>query len=66
MDGAPHQDGDDRPIDFAFLLLAAVFLSSLVVCNLIANKFLTVDLGVHVFGLGGHLPHLTFLGRTSV
>ena len=63
MDGAPHQDGDDRPIDFAFLLLAAVFLSSLVVCNLIANKFVSLDLGVHVFEVSaGILPYpLTFL-----
>ncbi|MEC7724825.1 MAG: queuosine precursor transporter [Planctomycetota bacterium] len=63
MDGASHQDGDDRPIDFAFLLLAAVFLSSLVVCNLIANKFVSLDLGVHVFEVSaGILPYpLTFL-----
>ena len=40
---------DDRPVDTVFLILAAVFLSSLVVCNLIANKFLTVDLGFKVF-----------------
>jgi uncharacterized integral membrane protein (TIGR00697 family) len=63
MDGSQHQGGDDRPIDFAFLLLAAVFLSSLVVCNLIANKFVSLDLGVHVFEVSaGILPYpLTFL-----
>lgn len=38
-------DPDQRPVDFAFLLLSAVFLASLVACNVIANKFLTVDLG---------------------
>ena len=45
------QSGEERPVDFPFLILAAVFLSSLVVCNLIANKFLTVDLGFKVFTL---------------
>ncbi|MFK7740697.1 MAG: queuosine precursor transporter [Planctomycetota bacterium] len=50
-------------MDFVFLALAAVFLSSLVVCNLIANKFLTVDLGFKVFTLSaGALPYpVTFL-----
>lgn len=53
----------DRPIDTVFLVLAAIFLSSLVVCNLIANKFLTVDLGFKVFTLSaGALPYpITFL-----
>ena len=54
---------ESRPVDFGFLLLASVFLSSLVVCNLIANKFLTVDLGFKVFTLSaGALPYpITFL-----
>lgn len=57
------QSGEERPVDFPFLILAAVFLSSLVVCNLIANKFLTVDLGFKVFTLSaGALPYpITFL-----
>jgi uncharacterized integral membrane protein (TIGR00697 family) len=52
-----------RPADFPFLVLAAVFLASLVVCNVIANKFLTVDLGFKVFTLSaGALPYpITFL-----
>lgn len=56
-------DPDDRPIDTIFLVLAAIFLASLVVCNLIANKFLTVDLGFKVFTLSaGALPYpITFL-----
>lgn len=56
-------DPEQRPIDTPFLVLAAVFLSSLVVCNLIANKFLTVDLGFKVFILSaGALPYpITFL-----
>ena len=54
---------NERPVDFVFLTLTAVFLSSLVVCNLIANKFLTVDLGFKVFTLSaGALPYpITFL-----
>jgi len=54
---------DERPADFTFLVLAALFLSSLVTCNLIANKFLTVDLGFKEFTLSaGALPYpVTFL-----
>ena len=53
----------DRPVDFPFLVLASLFPSSLVVCNLIASKFLTVDLGFKVFTLSaGALPYpITFL-----
>ena len=60
---ANHSSSDDRPVDFGFLLLASLFLASLVVCNLIANKFLTVDLGFKVFTLSaGSLPYpVTFL-----
>lgn len=56
-------DPERRPLDFAFLVLTSLFLSSLVVCNLIANKFLTVDLGFKVFTLSaGALPYpITFL-----
>jgi uncharacterized integral membrane protein (TIGR00697 family) len=52
-----------RPIDFPFLVLAALFLSALVVCNLIARKFVSVDLGFHVFEVSaGILPYpVTFL-----
>ena len=43
--------------------MAGLFLGSLVVCNLIANKFITVDLGFKVFILSaGALPYpITFL-----
>ena len=51
MTAVEFDDAEDRPVDFVFLILAAVFLASLVVCNLIANKFLTVDLGFKVFVL---------------
>lgn len=56
-------DSGHRPVDFAFLALASLFLASLVTCNLVANKFLTVDLGFKVFTLSaGALPYpITFL-----
>lgn len=61
-DTARAHEGD-RPVDFVFLVLAAVFLSSLITCNLIANKFVTVDLGFKTFLLSaGVLPYpITFL-----
>lgn len=63
MSAKAFDESDNRPVDTIFLVLAAVFLSSLVVCNLIANKFLTVDLGFKVFTLSaGALPYpITFL-----
>lgn len=55
--------GEERPTDTLFLMLAAVFLSALVTCNLIARKLLTVNLGFYEFQLSaGALPYpLTFL-----
>lgn len=50
-----------------YLVLAALFIGALVVCNLIANKFLTVDLGFLGFSepfilSAGALPYpITFL-----
>ncbi len=46
-----------------YLLLAAIFIGALVVTNLIANKFITLDLGFKVFILSaGALPYpITFL-----
>ena len=46
-----------------YLLLAALFITALVTCNLIANKFVTVDLGFKTFVISaGVLPYpLTFL-----
>lgn len=45
------------------MVLAALFIGALVTCNLIANKFVEVDLGFKVFVLSaGVLPYpLTFL-----
>ena len=49
--------------DQFFLVLTGIFIASLVTCNLIANKFVTVDLGFKVFFVSaGILPYpLTFL-----
>jgi len=49
--------------DQFYIFLCAIFISSLVTCNLIANKFVTVDLGFKVFIVSaGILPYpLTFL-----
>ncbi len=46
-----------------YLLLAGLFVAALVTCNLIANKFIEVDLGFHTFIISaGVLPYpLTFL-----
>jgi len=46
-----------------YLVLFGIFIASLVTCNLIANKFVTVDLGFKVFIVSaGILPYpLTFL-----
>ena len=46
-----------------YIFLSAIFIASLVTCNLIANKFVTVDLGFKVFIVSaGILPYpLTFL-----
>ena len=49
--------------DQFFLVLTGIFIASLVTCNLIANKFVTVDLGCKIFIVSaGILPYpLTFL-----
>ena len=49
--------------DQFYLILSGIFIASLVTCNLIANKFVTVDLGFKVFIVSaGILPYpLTFL-----
>ena len=49
--------------DTLYLLLAVLFITALVVCNLIANKFVHVDLGFYIFTLSaGVLPYpITFL-----
>ncbi len=49
--------------DQLYIVLAGIFIASLVTCNLIANKFVTVDLVFKVFIVSaGILPYpLTFL-----
>ena len=46
-----------------YLFLAALFIAALVVCNLIANKFISIDLGFKTFIISaGVLPYpMTFL-----
>ncbi len=49
--------------DQLYIFLCAIFISSLITCNLIANKFVSVDLGFKAFIVSaGILPYpLTFL-----
>ena len=56
-------DQENKFKDQLFLVLSGIFIASLVTCNLIANKFVTVDLGFKVFIVSaGILPYpLTFL-----
>ena len=46
-----------------FVILCALFVTALVTCNLIANKFITIDLGIKTFVISaGVLPYpITFL-----
>lgn len=48
---------------FLYLVLAALFIAALITCNLIANKFVEVDMGFYSFRISaGVLPYpLTFL-----
>ena len=48
---------------FVYLVFAALFIASLITCNLIANKFVSVNLGFHTFVVSaGVLPYpITFL-----
>ncbi|MDP5169917.1 MAG: queuosine precursor transporter [Bacteroidia bacterium] len=48
---------------FFYLLLASLFITALVATNLVANKFITLDLGFHTFVISaGVLPYpITFL-----
>lgn len=57
------QDPRDDELPFPFLTLTALFVAALVACNLIANKFVTVDLGFKEFRVSaGILPYpVTFL-----
>lgn len=52
-----------READFLYLIFTALFIAALVTTNLIANKFVTVDLGFKSFQISaGVLPYpITFL-----
>ena len=54
---------NDNAREYFYHFLSAIFIASLVTCNLIANKFVTVDLGFKVFIVSaGILPYpITFL-----
>ena len=56
-------DHNNNYKDQFYLVLAGIFIASLVTCNLIANKFVTVDFGFKIFIVSaGILPYpLTFL-----
>ncbi|MBI66435.1 MAG: hypothetical protein CMG65_01420 [Candidatus Marinimicrobia bacterium] len=56
-------DQDNKFKEQFYLVLAGIFIASLVTCNLIANKFVTIDFGFKVFIVSaGILPYpLTFL-----
>jgi len=56
-------ENDQKIKEYFYHLLSAIFIASLVTCNLIANKFVTVDLGFKVFIVSaGILPYpITFL-----
>ena len=56
-------ENDQKIKEHFYHILSAVFIASLVTCNLIANKFVTVDLGFKVFVVSaGILPYpITFL-----
>ncbi|QTN37659.1 queuosine precursor transporter [Cryomorphaceae bacterium] len=56
-------DSDKRRAQQIYLFLAALFVTALVACNLIANKFISIDLGFKTFVISaGVLPYpITFL-----
>lgn len=58
----PHSPQGERAKQI-YLLLAALFIAALITCNIIANKFVEVDLGFKTFIISvGVLPYpLTFL-----
>ena len=58
-----QSEAGKRKAGLLFLVLAALFIAALITCNLIANKFVTVDLGYKVFRISaGVLPYpITFL-----
>ena len=52
-----------KEADFYYLLLGGLFIAALITCNLIANRFITIDLGFKTFIISaGVLPYpVTFL-----
>ena len=58
-----RKESTHQASDQAYLFLAVLFITALIVCNLIANKFITVNLGFKTFVISaGVLPYpITFL-----
>lgn len=58
-----HSINKKQQAGIIYLILAALFLAALITCNLIANKFVTVNLGFKTFIVSaGVIPYpLTFL-----
>lgn len=62
-----YQEPDEGPLEgrnlAVYMGLGALFIAALVVCNLVSNKFIEIDLGVKTFVISvGILPYpLTFL-----
>lgn len=56
-------EGNQRWAGLLFLILAGLFIGALITCNLIANKFVSIDLGFKTFRVSaGVIPYpLTFL-----
>ena len=50
--------------DRFYIILAGIFIASLITCNLIANKFVTVNLGFKVF-IVSHVELLQVTSRSS-
>lgn len=56
-------DKKQKHAGFTFVILASLFIAALITCNLVANKFVSVDLGFKTFIVSaGVIPYpLTFL-----
>jgi uncharacterized integral membrane protein (TIGR00697 family) len=63
MTGEPLSEKKLRAARRIYLGLAALFIAALITCNIIANKFIAIDLGFKVFSISvGILPYpITFL-----
>ena len=49
-----------RNEDFIYICLAGVFIAALVTCNLIANKFVSIDLGFKTFIVSAGIKNIQY------